>query len=1186
MAPTSASSSKAKLGRRKRAAGANKGVGIDFKKVKHKIGKRLPRAANDTNTEVRAKAIALPGQRTLTADKAGAAVSARGLTLGELLAQWPHPSDKVRKGALQQAGELLQAHPELVARNAGPLVARVCERLSDGSPTVRQALVASLLKPPSPLLPQLRRCGALAAFSPLIAAHLSASLTHLDAGVRADALAALEAVAEASPSALAAPPSRLAGWLGHYSALLSRAHRGRTVRAQALAPLARVLGSAARVTRRLVAQDQVQTQQAVAASLPLGAGRAAAAALAPSAGGGTLTPAALMRVYCGNQAQQQQQEQADASTVDEVQAAALGLLEAAFGCWAECAPGALSTAPEAEAAGALRDVLAAGNQLVPLALGPEPLREARSDGATTTASASQLPSSAATARLARAARCARAVLPRLLPHFPSREPALPPTPDVADAVARYNLEAAQLLAALVAALSPAGGGGGAGAAEAGDGAASSSKSAAAASLGALQAKARAALVDYLCSALSTGRAVPGGGGEGGGGAAGDAAAQKTAGAGAPPSGGSNATALACLRAARVALPALPAGGDERRELLAAVCAAGSPAGGKRARGGEESGGGGGGGGGGGAGVLAARLALQRDLLEAHLLLSRGRRRRLEGDDEAEYDSDADAEAEEEMAAWLTGAPRLLWEAAARSRRAAASGNPAATAAAEAALAAVASPLLSMMHTAARLCAPQSPLEDALRTVQQMLAPLLAVAAPSPQAGGGGAASAPAAVVPGPLASLPAASQELGLSLLAHLPGPLDAALLKAVAMALRCPSAPKQQQQQPQSNNNKRRRPAAADEDGDELAADKSAAGPPLAYSDAAASRLLEAVLLAAAPPRAALPPEAYLSFVATLLAGASSSSSSCSSSSPPFARHRLVAACVAQRLHWYGPPARLAELAATPLLSRWEEARSGGGAGTAADARRALAFSLLSLSAAAAAAWTPALGGDASGEAAWAARAEARSLHPLEGEDDSGGAIGLGLPQALAARLPSVVEDWVWGSAAAAAEDGAGGGASAAAAAAETAVVEALPLLAQRCLAAHSGGGESEQEDPALQVLNLLLRAGLGEEEQQEGEENEQGAAAALSSRLERGGMAVAALRAALAVVDCPRIHEAWRAGTKGPASAAAGARALAAARKLRAAVGEASGGRAAATDADVRAARRLETRLAECFGDEGAGE
>ncbi|WIA31716.1 hypothetical protein OEZ86_002592 [Tetradesmus obliquus] len=64
----------------------NPGVGVDFRKVKHKVGKKLPKAQNDTNTDFKSRSINLSTQ-SIAQDKAGAAVSERNLTLKELQQQ-------------------------------------------------------------------------------------------------------------------------------------------------------------------------------------------------------------------------------------------------------------------------------------------------------------------------------------------------------------------------------------------------------------------------------------------------------------------------------------------------------------------------------------------------------------------------------------------------------------------------------------------------------------------------------------------------------------------------------------------------------------------------------------------------------------------------------------------------------------------------------------------------------------------------------------------------------------------------------------------------------------------------------------------------------------------------------------------------------------------------------------------
>lgn len=65
----------------KRKRSKNAGVGIDFKRAKLKVGKKLPKAQNATDTNFKAQSISLPGQSAFTDDRAGVAVSDRNLTL-------------------------------------------------------------------------------------------------------------------------------------------------------------------------------------------------------------------------------------------------------------------------------------------------------------------------------------------------------------------------------------------------------------------------------------------------------------------------------------------------------------------------------------------------------------------------------------------------------------------------------------------------------------------------------------------------------------------------------------------------------------------------------------------------------------------------------------------------------------------------------------------------------------------------------------------------------------------------------------------------------------------------------------------------------------------------------------------------------------------------------------------------
>ena len=189
--------------------------GIDFIRAKKKVGRKIKKAANATDTTVRAKRITLPGQ-VLGAEGKGAAVTQRGLSLPELLGQCAHYSERVRKDALDGIAELLQAHPEALVASAATVVEKVAERLVDREKVARDAARAALRLG---VLPALGPRG-LAPFAPALILHVGAALTHVHPAVRRDAPGALDAILDVAPDLVAANDP--AATLGHLAELLRR----------------------------------------------------------------------------------------------------------------------------------------------------------------------------------------------------------------------------------------------------------------------------------------------------------------------------------------------------------------------------------------------------------------------------------------------------------------------------------------------------------------------------------------------------------------------------------------------------------------------------------------------------------------------------------------------------------------------------------------------------------------------------------------------------------------------------------------------------------------------------------------------------------------------------------------------------------------------------------------------------
>lgn len=113
--------------------------GVDFKKIKRKIGRKLPPPQNATNTEIKSKAIILPEQ-SVASEKAGLAVSKKGLTLKELLQQTSHHNAKVRKDALIGIRDVLLKFPAELKLHKLAVIEKLRERISDDDKLVRETL--------------------------------------------------------------------------------------------------------------------------------------------------------------------------------------------------------------------------------------------------------------------------------------------------------------------------------------------------------------------------------------------------------------------------------------------------------------------------------------------------------------------------------------------------------------------------------------------------------------------------------------------------------------------------------------------------------------------------------------------------------------------------------------------------------------------------------------------------------------------------------------------------------------------------------------------------------------------------------------------------------------------------------------------------------------------------------------
>ncbi|TVT98346.1 hypothetical protein EJB05_56350 [Eragrostis curvula] len=187
--------------------------GVDFKKYKHKVGRKLPPPKNATNTEIKSKAIVLPEQ-SMASERSGMAVNKRGLTLRELLQQTGHYNANVRRAALNGIKDIIVKHPAELKLHKVAIIEKLQERISDSDKVARESLY-SLLQ--SMIIPSLKEDNAISTRSTLflLMANILNGMTHLSLDIQLMAFRFLELVVLNFPSSFpsyAEQASRLLPW--------------------------------------------------------------------------------------------------------------------------------------------------------------------------------------------------------------------------------------------------------------------------------------------------------------------------------------------------------------------------------------------------------------------------------------------------------------------------------------------------------------------------------------------------------------------------------------------------------------------------------------------------------------------------------------------------------------------------------------------------------------------------------------------------------------------------------------------------------------------------------------------------------------------------------------------------------------------------------------------------------------
>ena len=217
-----------KLSKRK-----NPGVGIDFKKAKHKVGKKLPRAQNDTETEIKSGKLFLR-ESSIATDKSELATTSRNNTLRELLSQVKHYSEKIRIKAINGLIELIREHPSEARPHAAEIIAATSALASDPDKACRAAFVTFLR---SALFPAIGE-RAIQPFVAFLMAHVCSAMTHLSADVRDSGIETINVLLEFRPDLVG--KGYFSEIAEHYVEALNRSNRGRSLTAGSLKNLATI----------------------------------------------------------------------------------------------------------------------------------------------------------------------------------------------------------------------------------------------------------------------------------------------------------------------------------------------------------------------------------------------------------------------------------------------------------------------------------------------------------------------------------------------------------------------------------------------------------------------------------------------------------------------------------------------------------------------------------------------------------------------------------------------------------------------------------------------------------------------------------------------------------------------------------------------------------------------------------
>jgi hypothetical protein len=182
----------------------------DFKRIKAKVGKRAPKAINETDTSFKSASINVKKQAVAAAQEIHdnkTLITARGKTIQELTLQLQHPSPVARLSAAKGLKDLVvgkQTSPEVVLANLSVLIPTISKCCVDEDGEVRELglVVLREMIQKLNLVDKSDASISLRPFLPLLIAFISSAMNSLDRRTRLDGAAALLILSNAVTSSV------------------------------------------------------------------------------------------------------------------------------------------------------------------------------------------------------------------------------------------------------------------------------------------------------------------------------------------------------------------------------------------------------------------------------------------------------------------------------------------------------------------------------------------------------------------------------------------------------------------------------------------------------------------------------------------------------------------------------------------------------------------------------------------------------------------------------------------------------------------------------------------------------------------------------------------------------------------------------------------------------------------------